>query len=143
MAVSVIFVDTSAIYAWTDAADARHAVAAAALGELLERAEPLVSHNYVLVEALALVHHRLGRAASAALDDDFRALRVEWVDAALHEEAIDDWKRRSGRAIRLVDQVSFVLMRRLQLDTAFAFNRDFEDEGFALFPPPPHGPGGG
>ena len=32
---------------------------------------------------------------------------------------------------------------RLQLDTAFAFDRDFEDEGFALYPPPLPRPGGG
>ena len=25
---------------------------------------------------------------------------------------------------------------RLHLDTAFAFDRDFEDAGFALYPPP-------
>ena len=130
----MIFVDTSAIYAWTDAADARHAAAAAALTELLARAEPLVSHNYVLVEALALVQHRLGNKAAAALDTDFRALRVEWVDTALHEEAVEGWKQSARRPISLVDQVSFVLMRRLHLDTAFAFDRDFEDEGFALFP---------
>lgn len=139
----MIFVDTSAIYAWTDAAGARHTVAAAALAELLARAEPLVSHNYVFVEALALVQHRLGNKAAAALDADFRALRVEWVDAALHEEAVDGWKRRASRAISLVDQVSFVLMRRLHVDTAFAFDRDFEDAGFALYPPPPLRPGGG
>ncbi len=49
--------------------------------------------------------------------------------------AVDGWKRRTRRAISLVDQVSFVLMRRLHLDTAFAFDRDFDDEGFALYPP--------
>ena len=51
----MICVDTSAIYAWTDAADVRHAAAVAALAELLARAEPLMNHNYVFVEALVLV----------------------------------------------------------------------------------------
>ena len=37
-----------------------NAAIVAGLAELLARAEPLMSHNYVVVEALALVQHRLG-----------------------------------------------------------------------------------
>ena len=40
-------------------------------------------HNYVFVEALALVQHRLGNKVAAALDIDFQALRVEWVDGLM------------------------------------------------------------
>jgi predicted nucleic acid-binding protein len=34
----------------------------------------------------------------------------------------------------LVDLVSFEVMRRLQIETAFAFDRDFARQGFALVP---------
>ena len=45
--------------------------------------------------------------------------------------------------IRLVDQVSFVLVRRLHLALAFAFDRNRENKGFVLYPPRPLRPGGG
>ena len=69
-----------------------NAAIVAGLAELLARAEPLMSHNYVLVEALALVQHRLG--AVAALDADFRALRVEWVEGLIWQCL--EWPSRSA-----------------------------------------------
>jgi predicted nucleic acid-binding protein len=36
--------------------------------------------------------------------------------------------------VTLVDLVSFEVMRRLQIETAFAFDRDFARHGFALVP---------
>ena len=46
----MIFVDTSAIYAWTDAGDPNHRTAVRRLAAILERGEDLLTHNYVLVE---------------------------------------------------------------------------------------------
>ena len=90
----MICVETSAIYAWTDATDDRHAATVAALAELLAGAEPLMSHNYIFVEALALVQHRLGNKAAAALDTDFQALRVEWVEGLIWQCL--EWPCRSA-----------------------------------------------
>ena len=71
-----------------------NAAIVAGLAELLARAEPLMSHNYVLVEALALVRHRLGNKAAAALDTDFQALRVEWVEGLIWQCL--EWPSRSA-----------------------------------------------
>ncbi len=51
----MIFLDTSAIYAWTDRGDPRHAEARGRLEALLKRRETLLTHNYVLVEAMSLI----------------------------------------------------------------------------------------
>jgi predicted nucleic acid-binding protein len=39
------------------------------------------------------------------------------------------------KRISLVDWASFGLMRRLRIDTAFTFDRDFAGQGFELIPP--------
>ncbi len=129
----MIFLDTSAIYAWIDRGDPRHAQARARLAALLERHETLVTHNYVLVEAMSLVQSRLGTPAALKLASDARAFTVEWVDRAAHQEAVRRWEQRARRQVSFVDEVSFLVMRRREVRTAFAFDADFEAEGFLIF----------
>lgn len=94
-----------------------------------------VTHNYVLVETEALAHRRLGgRAVRALLEDVVPAIEVAWVDAGLHEAAVDAHLGALRRRSSLVDQVSFELMRRLDLHTALALDEDFAREGFELLP---------
>jgi predicted nucleic acid-binding protein len=69
--------------------------------------------------------------AVAALRDDLApVLAIEWVDRAMHEQALAAAITSSRRAVSLVDRVSFELMRRIGLEEAFAFDADFEREGF-------------
>jgi predicted nucleic acid-binding protein len=131
----MIFLDTSAIYAWSDRADPRHEEAKARLRSLLEQGEVLLTHNYVLLEAMALAQHRLGRPAALAIADDAAAFEVEWVDASLHAAAADRLRRVSRRGVSLVDHVSFLVMRRRGVSVAFAFDPDFETGGFQLYRP--------
>lgn len=129
-------VDTSALYALLDADDDNHAAAGAWLsGPGLAPRETLVSHNYVLVETAALVHHRLGTAAVRDLFDAFvPMLSVVFVDATLHARAVAAHLAGLGRRVSFVDRVSFELVRHADLARAFAFDRDFAAEGIALVP---------
>jgi predicted nucleic acid-binding protein len=129
----MIFLDTSAIYAWADAADANHRPAVERLQAILDQEEELLTHNYVLVEATALLQARLGPAAALKLADDSAAFVVEWVDQDLHGSAVRELKRSRSRRVSLVDQVSFLVMRRRRVATAFAFDTDFQSAGFRLF----------
>ena len=128
----MIFLDTSAIYAWTDRGDPQHEAAKARLKAILEDTETLVTHNYVLVEATALIQRRLGLTVARAFALDAVAFDIEWVDAALHSEALDRWKR-GRRELSLVDEVSFLVMRQRGIRAAFAFDPDFEREGFQVY----------
>ena len=91
-----------------------------------------MTHNYVLVEAMALVQSRLGLEAAVRLAEDCWAFRVEWVDEATHEEAIRRLARSAKRRVSLVDQVSFLVMRRRGVRVALAFDSDFEEVGFQI-----------
>jgi predicted nucleic acid-binding protein len=80
----MIFLDTSAIYAWADAADPNHPIAVRRLRLILEAGEGLLTHNYVLVESMALLQARLGLAADIKLAKDATTFVIEWVDEDLH-----------------------------------------------------------
>lgn len=129
----MIFLDTSAIYALADRADLRHEHAKERFQALLDIGEGILTHNYVVVEAIALIQSRLGGAAALKLAHDCRAFDIEWVDEATHDEAVRRLGRLGRRQISFVDQVSFLVMRRRGVRTALAFDPDFEEEGFQLF----------
>jgi predicted nucleic acid-binding protein len=130
-----VFVDTSALYAVLDADDRNHSAAAATFGRLLDATErgdaELVTHGSVVVEAAALVQHRLGLEATRALLDALVPLhRLIWVDADLHAEAVTALLAADRRHVSLVDWTSFVVMRRETIDVAFAFDEDFWQQGY-------------
>ncbi len=134
-----VFVDTSALLALLDEDDHHHREAAAAMRYLVATAE-LVTHNYVHVEVLALARRRLGAGAVARLTDSLLpALTTIWVDEPVHRAALAA-HRAAGPAVSLVDRVSFEVMRREGIEAAFAFDADFEAQGFVR--PVVHGPGG-
>lgn len=126
-----VFVDTSALYALLDEADAHHRDASDALRRLVGTA--LVTHVYVVVEACALVGRRLPWPATERLIDGLLpVIDVRSVDADLHAVAVGAYRRSASASVSLVDHVSFTLMRSLGIGRAFAYDDDFEREGFEL-----------
>ena len=98
------FVDTSAIFAILDADDQHHAVAKAAWIELLQSENVLLTSNYILVEACALLQNRLGLAAVRTFNDDIVPLMdVRWIDAAVHKAAESAHRSLARRNLSLVD----------------------------------------
>jgi uncharacterized protein len=91
-----------------------------------------------LVEAFALVQHRLGLEAVRTLQEDLLPLvRVHWVSEADHRAGVTALLTANRRQLSLVDCVSFLVMRQLTLKTAFAFDRDFNEQGFETVASPP------
>ena len=129
----MIFLDTSAIYAWADAADPNHSIAVRRLRMILEAGEELLTHNYVLVESMALLQARLGLAAAIKFAKDATSFVIEWVDEDLHASGIREVEGSKKRHVSLVDHISFLVMRRHHLASAFAFDPDFAAAGFRLF----------
>lgn len=129
-----VFADTSALYAFLDRDDANNRAAIRTFESLLSR-DALTTHNYVVVETAALVHRRLGPAAGRALIEDvLPAIDVDWVDVEMHRAAESAFLAALRRHVSLVDWVSFELMRRRKIGSAFAFDRDFVAQGFSVVP---------
>ena len=125
----MIFVDTSAIYALTDERCPDYDRAHQLFSYLLEERSPLLTHNYVVVEAMSLLQNRLGLAEARTFADESRNFTIVWVDEDIHREAELRWAN-GRRKLSFVDIVSFVVMKRYQIDTAFAFDSDFVAAGF-------------
>ena len=127
--------DTSAFYAVSDADGEEHAAVRRAWEGSIEIEETLFTSNYVLVETLALLQNRLGIEAVRAFDDTVTPLlRVLWVDEDVHRQAVSAILAAKRRRLSLVDCTSFVLMRRYGLDSAFAFDDHFQEQGFKAVP---------
>ena len=126
-----VFVDTSALYALLDADDSGHERALRGSERIL--GEELVTHGYVVVEAVSLVRRRLGiEAATRLIDDVLPALNITAVDEALRTRGLAAFRAGVSSAVSLVDRTSFEFMRTLGISRAYAIDADFESEGFEL-----------
>lgn len=131
------FVDTSAFYALASKTDEAHARAYAIHEGLKRDGVVLMTTNYVLLEAVALLQRRHGTAEAGSFGD-FVMERVEliWIDATQHRTAWKLWKERGRRNLSLVDCSCFVVMRELNIRHAFAFDDQFREAGFVLLSEP-------
>lgn len=129
----MIFLDTSAIYAWADKADPNYKVAVQRLKSILEAREELLTHNYVLLESIALLQARLNAAAAVNFAKDAAMFAIDWVDEDLHSAGVRELEQSKSGRVSLVDHISFLVMRRHNVSTAFAFDRHFISAGFHLF----------
>ena len=128
-----IFIDTSAFYALLDRDDANNQKAAKAWTTLLGAEHTLVTSNYILVEALALMQNRLGLEAVRGFQEDILPLiTIEFVSQEMHRSGIAALLSASRRSLSLVDCVSFEFMRSSGIKTVFAFDTQFREQGFTV-----------
>ena len=126
----MILVDTSAFLAMASAEDKFHSNAMASIDSLLRSGEPLLVHNYTIVETLALLQRRFGMEAVNAFADDLVEYEVEWISRDLHDAALRELQSRARKDLSLVDVVSFHILRRRGLNRVLAFDSQFWEEGF-------------
>ena len=130
-----LFVDTSAVLAFLDADQPRHADVVKAWDLALGEERVMFTSNYVLVETFALVQRRLGLGALRGLANVLVPLLTPlWVDEDLHSAAVAALFVAGRRRLSLVDCTSFELMRRNGLGEALALDEDFAQQGFDLLP---------
>lgn len=105
-----------------------------ALAEL-RQTDRLVTHNYIVVETVALAQRRLGADGARALVEGLLpVIDLWWVDRPTNEAATSAFLAAVRRRTSLVDWVSFEIMRRAGIERALAFDRDFRTQGFDTVP---------
>lgn len=116
--------------------DQHHAEAVAIGRRFLSRQGRWVGTTLVLAELHTHLLHARGPAlARKHVKELLEDPSYEWVDAPsqLVHDAIEAWLERfSDQRFSLTDAVSFEVMRRERIETAFAFDRDFVTAGFEL-----------
>lgn len=134
----MIFLDTSAIVAMVDHRDEFHERAIKTAENLSGDGSQLWTHNYLIVEAAAVLQRKLGQRKLGIGNSLILLARAEdiakihWVTPQEHERAVYRLDQRNRRNLSFVDCVSFVLMEQYDSTTAFAYDSDFETEGFQL-----------
>jgi len=133
-----IFIDTSAIYAFLDGNDENHSSALEMVSIHATRGaageEHLVTHSGVVIETVALIARRIGLEAVREFHNSvLPTIEVQWVAPSLYSRAMAALLAAGKRGISLVDWMSFEIMREHGIDTAFAFDQDFSDQGFTVY----------
>ena len=125
----MIFVDTSAWYAVCVPGDRDHTAACAWLDKNTER---LLTTDYVVDELLTLLrmrgqYRRALRIGQRLMTES--VAQLEWVSQADAEAAWDVFRNFADKDWSFTDCVSRVVMERLAIQTAFAFDDDFRQFG--------------
>ena len=124
-----IFVDTSAWYAIIDKNDQDHSAAVAKI-QLLSH--PLVTSNYILDEILTLLKARFGSATAISFGQKLWDQEVSALLRITEEDERIAWeifRQYPDKGFSFTDCTSFVLMERLGINTAFAFDNHFAQYG--------------
>lgn len=127
-----VFVDTSAFYALAAEEDRAHDAACQIHEHLRQSADALMTTNYVVLETISLLQRRHGVEAAERFGDGVERVQIVWMEADAHRAAWRVWKGRRLRGLSLVDCSSFEVMRRLNIQRAFAFDRQFAEAGFTV-----------
>ncbi len=125
-----MLLDTSGLYCYLDAGDARHRDAVS----LLDSATVRLTHNYVLAELVALcnargINHHVTLEFVSELANDPN-VAIVWVGQEDHRSAIDLLRERPDKAYSLCDAVSFLQMRQRGVTEALTTDHHFDQEGF-------------
>lgn len=132
--VSRVFVDSGAYYGLFDSRDDTHQEARAIAQRLASERMHLFTSNFVIAETYSLALNRLGRSLAVTFlrDIDAGSTTIISVEHADEQRAREIIYQYDDKDYSLVDAISFAIMERLSIDTAFAFDRHFQRYGFTL-----------
>lgn len=118
--------------------DASHGSASVIQRRLLEERWELHTTALIIAETHALALRRLGRATALQLLNNLDAaaetggLRVSQISDQDQRNAREIIRRYEDKDFSLTDALSFAVMERLGIETAFSFDRDFEQFGLTI-----------
>jgi uncharacterized protein len=131
----VIFVDTSAWYAGYSTRDENHA---AAVAFHLASTSPFITTDFVVDETLTLFKSRGNYELAVELGRKLFAGQLAKLIHVTNEDVAAAWRVFSAyrdKAWSFTDCTSYIVMQRLSVTEAFAFDVHFRQFGFAVVLP--------
>jgi len=125
----LVFVDTSAFYAIKDLDDDHHREAVTFVTNFTGR---FITTNFIVDETITLALHKLGYKAARELGEELwtqKYASIAHVSKADQRAAWKLFKKHDDKEFSFTDCTSFVVMERLGLLYAFAFDEHFEQTG--------------
>jgi predicted nucleic acid-binding protein len=131
--VKPVFLDTVGLVARWDRNDQWHEPASRAFAALSASRAPVVTTSYVIAECANAVARTPFRLQVDVVRTRLEAAsRLIFPTEADWRSAWDAYRRGDAGQAGLVDQLSFVVMRRLALTQAFTNDRHFQAAGFEV-----------
>jgi uncharacterized protein len=135
--MNVLFVDTGALVARVLPRDQHHRASRRGWDALQDVEVRLFSSEHVLDEAVSLLVRQAGATYAARWARDHLASEeIAWLNTCRDDwhEALRWLEKFSDQRLSFTDCLSFALMHREGIPTAFGFDRHFELAGFELWP---------
>ena len=131
-----VLVDTSAFYARLDRDDQWYQEALRGFDRLGQESRPVYTTNLIVAETYNLAMVRLGCSLAQRWLEAIQSVNLVFQRPEHHSVVQRTLERNSGRGFSYADALSFVVMEEMGIRTAFAFDRHFQEYGWAMFPAP-------
>jgi len=135
--MNMVFLDTGYLLALELANDQNHQAAADHWKQVAGAAPALVTTSYVFDEIVTFFNSRGFHEKALEVGNSLlqsAAIELVHVDEGLFEAAWEYLQRHQDKRYSLTDCVSFLVMERFGIKTAFTFDRHFEQAGFQTKP---------
>lgn len=129
-----IFADTSGWYALVDANDPDHH---RSKDWFMQNRLPLITTDYIFDESLTLIRTSLGHTEAVMFAEKLLASKLAQLISVTEEDKQKAWvifQKYHDKVLSFTDCTSFAVMKRLEIDTAFALDHDFAVLGYTMVP---------
>ena len=135
--MSAVFLDTGYVLALELSNDQNHRVAAKHWRSMKKRLPALVTTSYVFDEVVTYFNSRGHHAKAVEVGNRLLtspSVQFVQVDEGLFRESWRYFQQHQDKDYSLTDCISFVVMKRAGIETAFAFDQHFTQAAFKKVP---------
>ena len=135
--MNTVFLDTGYVLALELANDRNHRAASKHWRSLRKRLPRLVTTSYVFDEIVTYFNSREYHAKAVEVGNRLLtspSIQFIQVDGELFREGWQYFQQHQDKDYSLTDCLSFVVMKKLKIETALAFDQHFVQAGFKKVP---------
>lgn len=132
-----VFFDTSFIIALETADDQNHESALKHWQNIITTLPTLVTTSYILGEVVTFFNNRNRHAKAVEIGSRLissPSIQLIHVDEALFNEAWEYFTKHEDKSYSLTDCISFIILKRLRIQTSLTFDKHFVQAGFKKLP---------
>ena len=134
-----IFIDANVFVANTLPSDPLHQRARFLTEQIKQEKPEFFTSSDILKESLTIISQRGGKSAAlmffSQVQNKKSGINLIFIDEELHQKGLQLFQEITAKDVSAVDCTSFALMQKLDISTAFSFDRHFETAGFTLIKP--------
>ena len=130
-----VFIDANVFVALVNAKDSTHNKALGLMGKLQKENPQFFTSSDVVKEAATIISQKTDHASAVKFlnEMDMGDINVIFVDSELNGAGLEEFKLQTSKNISCVDAVSFVIVKKYNIDFAFTFDRDFKKPRIKIY----------